>query len=815
VGLNQGKRDRASQLLTEKLRDSALPLRKKTELAFLTLELEDRSGALTNECAEILVQAFKANFPNDLRGTIWKRGGLGDQRDVADSLLSVWGQHLIGASDRFDPDTLAHLITSVIEQESDAQLRAQLAESLVSVSKQMDPDEAARVCRLAAGSLVNAFVLEKRSSRSGQSRSIFMVPDTHVSRSDGQLPRGLSILIGRLNNEEATQVAKNLLKAMAEVTDDIGRASLSVNLVLATGKMAAPDAARFLESVLNLKSLEPETLFIILEGLVSATKRMKPVDGRQFCAEMSRMLAEVLKGFEDRAQLTQFTQYLRAFEKLLKQDDQRLMWRSPIQVLMMYFGKEKGVDAIGSLAPLAECLGRDEAARFCGLKAEELASDLKRESDPDAQASIIHVLLELVIRLAPRQADQTVRLLAARAQREGDGKPKSIYDSGSVTSNLYWTVNNIDAGDAAKAARVIVSALGGEKDAGIRSWLLAGLCLVAKRMEPSEAAGICGPVAREMAETLATKNLEACVEYLEEGLSVVASRLKPPYQEQVIEVLVNSFERQTDAAASRYPLMKALSPLADRLSPTQTARILDRFTKDLIAQIKIIDERQIDELKLSIAALSSVGSRMPEIEADQVHGQVARAITSELEREKDADARSRLLQALASVASRMAPSGGTRVLADSLERETDFSSREIVIRALVSISSRMEPGESARILSIALERERNEDCRKILTEALAHKAEPPATKQVSFSTQELVELLKMPTCFGRIRRVVLDHLGNRYGQRFVNHWAFVRYAREKGLKLDFTTPPRRPNPEESLERMLNILDGSPTVRESN
>ncbi len=74
------------------------------------------------------------------------------------------------------------------------------------------------------------------------------------------------------------------------------------------------------------------------------------------------------------------------------------------------------------------------------------------------------------------------------------------------------------------------------------------------------------------------------------------------------------------------------------------------------------------------------------------------------------------------------------------------------------------------------------------------------------TTQELVDLLKMPTCFGRARRVVLDHLGNRYGRRFVNHWAFVRYAQEQGLDLDFTTPPKRPDAKESLERMLRILD---------
>ncbi len=60
------------------------------------------------------------------------------------------------------------------------------------------------------------------------------------------------------------------------------------------------------------------------------------------------------------------------------------------------------------------------------------------------------------------------------------------------------------------------------------------------------------------------------------------------------------------------------------------------------------------------------------------------------------------------------------------------------------------------------------------------------------STQDLVELLKMPTCFGEIRKVVLKHLGNRYGRRLANHWEFVRFAREQHLDLDFTIPPERP-----------------------
>ncbi len=59
------------------------------------------------------------------------------------------------------------------------------------------------------------------------------------------------------------------------------------------------------------------------------------------------------------------------------------------------------------------------------------------------------------------------------------------------------------------------------------------------------------------------------------------------------------------------------------------------------------------------------------------------------------------------------------------------------------------------------------------------------------STSELVELLKQPINIGVTRRVILDQLENRYGRKFVDHWAFVRFAQEQNLGLDFTSPPKR------------------------
>ena len=52
----------------------------------------------------------------------------------------------------------------------------------------------------------------------------------------------------------------------------------------------------------------------------------------------------------------------------------------------------------------------------------------------------------------------------------------------------------------------------------------------------------------------------------------------------------------------------------------------------------------------------------------------------------------------------------------------------------------------------------------------------------------------MPTCIGEARRIVLNRLGQRYRRTFADAWEFVDFAQEQKLALDFTTPPRRPEP---------------------
>jgi len=72
--------------------------------------------------------------------------------------------------------------------------------------------------------------------------------------------------------------------------------------------------------------------------------------------------------------------------------------------------------------------------------------------------------------------------------------------------------------------------------------------------------------------------------------------------------------------------------------------------------------------------------------------------------------------------------------------------------------------------------------------ALLRQAREPLPCRLS--PQDLVELLKRPTCVGRARRVILDQLEGHYQHPFPDHWAFVRYAEEQKLGLDLTLPPK-------------------------
>ncbi len=59
--------------------------------------------------------------------------------------------------------------------------------------------------------------------------------------------------------------------------------------------------------------------------------------------------------------------------------------------------------------------------------------------------------------------------------------------------------------------------------------------------------------------------------------------------------------------------------------------------------------------------------------------------------------------------------------------------------------------------------------------------------------QQLVDLLKAPTCRREARQVIVARLGNQCGRPFADMWEFVEWAKENRPDLDLTSPPARPD----------------------
>jgi hypothetical protein len=193
--------------------------------------------------------------------------------------------------------------------------------------------------------------------------------------------------------------------------------------------------------------------------------------------------------------------------------------------------------------------------------------------------------------------------------------------------------------------------------------------------------------------------------------------------------------------------------------------------------------------------LSAVAARL----GPQDAGRAADALTRALAETTDADALGALARGLSAVAARLGPQDGARLCSQAADALT---------RALAKTTHPKALGALAQGLSEVLVRVDSPELSRRGVAAGALVASFAGTSQLftplallgpageplpcPLTAQQLVDLLKQPICVGPARRLILDQLKGHYRRGFADHWEFVRFAEERGLGLDFTSPPQRP-----------------------
>jgi hypothetical protein len=709
----------------------------------LVVERLQTEGLDTPHRLDLIVAALAAGdlADRDVRRIVDVLSELLVAKDTAGNRDNIV-EALIQVSRDLDSPLPVRALSRALDEESKAEDRLILARALARLAGHLDPAEAARV----AAALTRALDQEPKAEDAW-----------HLARLAGHL----ELLACRLDPAVAAPVAAALIRALDRETEAFRLKQIAQALTVVVGRMRPEEGVRLLSQVVH-RHANGSGPGGLADGLVDLAVYLGP-------GEAAGILIEALEKETTGG------------------------------------GRQRLAHGLGDLAGRME---PGEAARAVRV----LARVLDKESSPSLRGDFAKALVAAVGRL---ERGEGIRVLTQALSRETSGRGCRALAEG--LSALGGRLGQEGRRLASQPACVLLKTLQSENNKASCRDLAEGLVAVARWMEPGEAARVTEEAARVLTEAL-RKEINARdwrsrldgLPALAEGLGALATRMEPAQAAQVARMLAPLLEKDTGRGG------------------VVAASILFPFLEQEMS------ERSHRQLPLAFAA---VAGRMEPGEAARVTEEAARVLAEAFE--KTPSARLRHARGLAVLAQRLNQGEALRVwrpvlqtllrgAPDKDQPPEDLCALAIGIGSLASRSDDADTARLARNLAYTLcsRRDVNQSVRwrgtpgdhldEVLTAAGPSEVGPrtatvasavglsaampfsalaalPAAEPLPcrLSIQDLVELLKMPTCWGEARKVVLKHLGNHYGRTFANHWEFVRFAQERHLDLDFTTPPRR------------------------
>jgi predicted Ser/Thr protein kinase len=763
LGFDPTRRAWAVDLLFNRFQQADLKLETKVDLAFLLLQLEDRPEPRFEEASKLIRQALQQNLPAEQRKSLESRiaGSVGwiapmraaeliipailqsdnpfrdDYDDPCQEMYIILFNSIATQLDPAEAATVARLIARSSDQLQRPVDQFALAQLLCKFTARIDPAEARTLCGPVARSM--AGLLEKKET-------------TEYGPFLSQVVAVLEDLTDQLDPVEAKAICGQAARSVEKLNIDDARDYL-FSMARLSGKIGPADAemiARLIAQTIE-KETDERVVSSYVDSLVTVVARLEQPLAASICGPLARSLAQ------------------RVENKKLNPDDYS--------------------SVAGNVKKLAIRLDRSESSAICGQTARSLCRALGRNFNL-VITNLNSLIITLTDQLTPEEASITAKAIVQDFGLATNARARS-----QLAKILSSLARRLDPTEAAALcgplARSISQSL--EQDRAARDMyhlahLANALVSVTKPLEEAEAVRLCRPVARKIANELMNQNLEYIHIFMDlvESLASLSACLERSEADElcaaVFQSIARSFEQQSPDV--RYNFVTALTSLSTRLTPSHASAYCGSFVRmmmDLLMQNPGIG---LGDVNYTSDFLNALTSRLGPAEA----AITVRSFLRLIEQGTDATVRSKLAYDLSSFSPLLEPAEAVsiaRLLVAAVGRETDREVQFSLARALVLFSARSRNERSLRVLTSVLQFGPGGVPTSILQDSSNSAAE-------SLTSQEFVELLKMPTLFGEGRRVVLDELGRIHGRRFANHWQFVRFAEETSLKLDFTTPPRRP-----------------------
>jgi hypothetical protein len=388
-------------------------------------------------------------------------------------------------------------------------------------------------------------------------------------------------------------------------------------------------------------------------------------------------------------------------------------------------------------------------ANVCARATESLIRALGTETFPEVRWELAAKLLPAVV--GHTEPARSADLLLGALSRER-GRDSMV--SGALAEDVSAVAGRMEPDEAAKvlarAAELVLAALGQEPNAGLRRALARALSAVAARMEPPGASKVCGEAAEALLLALARETSADARWDLAEAVAGVVRHLDPVQDlkgsGQLTKALLVELGKETRDYA-RGALARALSALAARADPAQgSERLMSALNKETASFARAA-------LAEGVAAVSA---RFEPARANQVCREAAEVLLGALEKETLYDAHLALARGLAALAMRMTPTDARKVcdravalLLRALGKETFHEAGAVKGRALAAVVVHADPARSAELLLGEMNKEPSSVVRSALAEGVAVAAarmEPDRATRVCERGAELLlsALVKEP-----------------------------------------------------------------------
>ncbi|MGO9470660.1 MAG: protein kinase domain-containing protein [Isosphaeraceae bacterium] len=697
VGLDTARRERASSLLRERLRDQRLPLWSKTEVGFVALELEDKAGPASEACAGTIVQGLAGDHPENLN--------------------FFWRSHLIGASNRLDPSIAARLLAAELQRETDAYDRSLVASTLATLASRLEPAEAARICRKPIQILANALVVETDSN----ARNAMV-----------------GALVGLSARIEPAEAAKMLTTALAQQKEDIGRKALVKGLLSISARLEPAQAARVCGQAAQI--VAEETGYHDWPGLESelatVSARFEPAQTARVWGKVAQYLVTDLARETNANTCTVWASCLERVSARLEPPEAAQVCGQAALTLVAALEREKDVQAWAWLADGLESVAsrmeptqarhiRGQAARLLIPSIERIPSTVSLDGyynpgtqwvtlvsswmTPSEAASMLAVAVERAENAEVRHAfvlglasaagrleaaeDARICRRVARALIAALGRETNVSACPSLTDGIVVVVGRLDKIEAAQicgeAAQVLVASFAREKGAHARSSLASALSRVSERLDPAEAARICGQAARSLAGALDREKDDNARSSLASGLASLAGLADG--SEVVSHPLENALIRETNDSR----LVSIVVSLAGRSDPAEAERIY--ATAARVLAVALEHEKNGGKRFWLALDLASLARRFDSPKSAPIYGQVAQSLAKVLGWEIDESFRNTIGTALSSIAARMAPAESVRILGAALKQASNPSCLKALAQILSATLNRFDAAEAHRV----------------------------------------------------------------------------------------------------------------------